>query len=110
MTQTRRQFVRTAAAIGGASLLPWPAVAASAPVRVSLDTFSKDAVRVASLRKAVGVMKARLPSDPKSWFFKAAIHAYNAAAYAEALTQDPKVAQVDAARFWNKCPHFGQSS
>jgi hypothetical protein len=110
MTQTRRQFIGTAAAIGGASLLSWPAMAATGPVRVSLDTFSKDAVRVASLRKAVGVMKARLPSDPKSWFFQAAIHAYNDAAYAEALAQDPEVAQVDAARFWNKCPHFGQSS
>ena len=50
------------------------------------------------------------PSDPKSWFFQAATHAYNDAAYADALARDPGVARVDAQRFWNKCPHFGQSS
>ncbi len=110
MRQTRRQFVGAAAAIGGASLLPWSAMAASGPTRISLTEFSKDAVRVASLRKGVAAMKARAPSDPKSWFFQAATHAYNDAAHAEALAQDPKVAEVDASRFWNKCPHFGQSS
>ena len=80
------------------------------PTRQSLSTFVRDPA--AWRRSGVGVaaMKARAPSDPKSRFFQAATHAYNDAAYADALARDPGVARVDAQRFWNKCPHFGQSS
>jgi hypothetical protein len=91
-------------------MVPWAAMAQTHPTRQSLASFSRDPAKVASLRRGVAVMKARAPSDPKSWFFQAAVHAYNDAAYADALSRDPAVAQVDAQRFWNKCPHFGQSS
>ncbi|HKD21020.1 MAG TPA: tyrosinase family protein [Rhizomicrobium sp.] len=115
MKQTRRGFVGGAAAIGAGSLLPamlpWAkALAQGHPTRQSLAEFSKDPTKVAALRRGVGVMKARAPSDHRSWFFQSAIHAYNDAAYADAVARDPGVAQVDGARFWNKCPHFGQSS
>jgi hypothetical protein len=112
MEQTRREFAGTVAALGalvatGAS----PAIgAAAAPVRISLAAFAKDPVRVASLRRGVATMKARPPSDHRSWFFQAAIHAYNDALYADALAKDPGVAKVDRERYWNKCTHFGQSS
>jgi hypothetical protein len=77
---------------------------------MSLTEFVRDPVRVESLRRGVAVMKARPASDHRSWFFQAAIHAYDDALYADALAQDPNVAQVDRARYWNKCTHFGQSS
>ena len=109
MKQTRRGFVGGAAALG--AILPWTTALAQAhPTRQSLTSFSRDPAKAASLRRGVAAMKARAPSDPKSWFFQSAIHAYNDAAYADALARDPAVAQVDARRFWNKCPHFGQSS
>jgi Common central domain of tyrosinase len=111
MRQTRRGFVGGAAALGAGAMVPWSAALAQThPTRQSLSSFSRDPTRVASLRRGVAVMKARAPSDPKSWFFQAATHAYNDAAYADALTRDSGVARVDAGRFWNKCPHFGQSS
>lgn len=111
MRQTRRGFVGGAAALGAGAMLPWSAALAQThPTRQSLSSFSRDPAKVASLRKGVAAMKARAPSDPKSWFFQAAIHAYNDAAYNDALSRDPGVARVDAQRFWNKCPHFGQSS
>jgi hypothetical protein len=92
-------------------MLPWAKAFGQAhPTRQSLAEFSKDPTKVAALRRGVGVMKARAPSDHRSWFFQSAIHAYNDAAYADAVARDPGVAQVDGARFWNKCPHFGQSS
>ena len=98
-----------AAALG--AMLPWTAALAQThPTRQSLASFSRDPAKVASLRRGVAAMKARAPSDPKSWFFQAAIHAYNDAAYNDALARDSGVARVDAQRFWNKCPHFGQSS
>jgi len=108
MRQSRRQFVGTAlgaAVLAGANL---PAAAQSAPVRVSLSRFSRD--RLASLRKGVAAMKALPPSDRRSWFWWAATHAYNDTLYADALARDPKLAQVDAKRYWNQCPHFGQCS
>lgn len=110
MRLTRRHFVGSAAALGAAAAIPWPARAQSHPVRRSLGEFTRDPFAVASLRKGIAAMKARAPSDHKSWFFQAAIHAYNDALYADALARDPAVANVDAQRFWNKCPHFGQSS
>ena len=111
MRQTRRGFVGGAAALGAGAMLPWAeALAQTRPVRQSLASFSRDPAKVASLRRGVAAMKARAPSDPRSWFFQSAVHAYNDAAYADALARDPGVARVDAQRFWNKCPHFGQSS
>ena len=111
MRQTRRGFVGGAAVLGAGAMLPWAeALAQTHPTRQSLTSFSRDPVKVASLRRGVAAMKARAPSDPKSWFFQSAIHAYNDAAYADALARDPGVARVDGQRFWNKCPHFGQSS
>jgi hypothetical protein len=76
------------------------------PVRMRLENFSKDAQRVASLRRGVQVMKARYPSDPSSWFFQAAIHGVTKEAVAAAGHRDPQVASVDQERFWNQCPHF----
>ena len=71
-------------------MLPWAeALAQTHPTRQSLASFSRDPAKVASLRKGVAAMKARAPSDPKSWFFQAAIHAYNDAAYNDALARDP---------------------
>jgi hypothetical protein len=99
-----------AAAFGVAAGLPLRAWAQPGPVRQSLSAFSRDPGRVASLRRGVAVMKSRQPSDPRSWFYQAAVHAYNDALYQDALAQDPALAQVDAGRFWNKCPHFGGSS
>ena len=84
--------------------------AAAAPVRVSLEQFVRDPARVASLKRGVAVMKARLPSDPTSWFFQAAIHGVSDSMALEAYQRDPLVANVDRKRFWNTCPHFGQSS
>lgn len=55
-------------------------------------------------------MKDRDPSDPRSWFFQAAIHAVRPDWVDEAKRRDPKVSQVDQGRFWNQCPHFGQES
>jgi hypothetical protein len=112
MVQTRRQFVRRVAAAGAVASFGLPeAVRAQArPVRVSLAEFSADRRKVASLRRGVAVMKARPGSDHRSWFFQAAVHAYNDALLQDAIARDPKVADVDSARYWNKCPHFGQSS
>jgi hypothetical protein len=77
---------------------------------MTLADFAKDPARLASLRRGVAVMKARPPSDHRSWFWQAATHAYNDALYADALKRDPKIATVDAKRYWNQCPHFGQCS
>ena len=104
-------------ALGGAAALTlafataaWEPAAAAAPVRVSLEQFARDPARVASLKRGVAVMKARPPSDPTSWFFQAAIHGVSDRMVFEAYQRDPLVANVDRARFWNTCPHFGQSS
>jgi len=42
--------------------------------RMRLSEFVKDPSRVESLKRGVRVMKSRKPSDPRSWFFQAAIH------------------------------------
>lgn len=97
---------------GGAAVQAQTSGAGSppAPPRISLEEFVKDSVRVDSLKRGVSAMKAREPSDPTSWFFQAAIHAVLPTWIEAAQRRDPKVAQVDQARFWNQCPHFGQSS
>lgn len=112
MKITRRAVVGRAGALGALLAMGGgPALGQSrAPVRMSLTEFVRDPVRVESLRRGVAVMKARPASDYRSWFFQAAIHAYDDAQYADALAQDPNVAKVDRARYWNKCTHFGQSS
>ncbi len=75
-----------------------------------LIAFSADPARVASLRKGVAAMKALPGSDHRSWFFWAAVHAYGDALFDAEAKRDPKLKSVDADRYWNKCPHFGQSS
>jgi hypothetical protein len=113
MRQTRRQFVATTVAFGAiaatgarAATPPQP----SGPPRMALDAFAADPSKLASLRHGIAVMKARDPSDHKSWFFQGAIHAYSDALYQDALSHDAKVAHVDGKRYWNRCPHFGQAS
>jgi hypothetical protein len=112
MTITRREVVGRAGALGAVLALgTTPSSGESAiPVRMSLTEFVRDSAKVDSLRRGVAAMKARPASDHRSWFFQAAVHAYDDAQYADALAQDPNVANVDRARYWNKCTHFGQSS
>lgn len=74
--------------------------------RMRLEEFIKDQSRVKSLKRGVQVMKARKPSDPRSWFFQGAVHGVTPEAVADAQNQDPDVANVDQKRFWNQCPHF----
>jgi hypothetical protein len=66
--------------------------------------------RLASLKRGVQVMKSRKPSDPKSWFFQAAIHGVTDEAIVAAAEGDPDVANVNREMFWNRCPHNGESS
>ena len=90
-----------------------PTVAAAQPAtrtRVSLATFMQDSGRMNSLMQGIAVMKQRVPSDPTSWFFQAAVHGVSADAIQQAEAIDPNVANVDQGRFWNQCPHFGQTS
>lgn len=111
MNHTRRQFVGTAAALTATAALHIPtARAATAPTRIALADFMKDDARVASFRKGIAAMKALPPSDRKSWFWWAATHAYNDALFKDALKRDRKLAKVNKARYFNQCPHFGQSS
>lgn len=109
MRQTRRQFVGTAAALAALSLASARAASAG-PVRMSLAAFCADPARVASLRKGVAAMKALPGSDHRSWFFQAATHAYSPTLLAAELRRDPHLRKFDKAKYWNKCPHFGQSS
>src|SRR5271156_6093015 len=97
MKFTRRKIVGGAGALGTlAAFGGRPAFAqAAGPVRVALTEFVRDTARGASLRKGVATMKARSASDPKSWFFQAAVHAYDDALYADALSRDASVAKVD---------------
>ena len=106
----RRTFVGASVALVAAGALGPLFAQPSGSVRMKLPDFAKDPKRLASLRKAVAAMKALPPSDHRSWFWWAATHAYNDALYRDALKRDPKLAQVDANRYWNKCPHFGQCS
>ena len=110
MQQTRRVFIGTAAALG--TLAATGVRAASPPpvTRMSLATFSQDAGKVASLRRGIAAMKALPASDHRSWFFQAATHAYSDALFAAEAKRDPKVKKIDAKKYWNQCPHFGQCS
>ncbi|HJW40681.1 MAG TPA: tyrosinase family protein [Rhizomicrobium sp.] len=110
MRHTRRQFIVTAAALATLSARSTGAAPPVAPVRRSLVDFSSDPARVASLRNGVAAMKALRGSDHRSWFFWAATHAYSDALFKAEAERDPKLKSVDADRYWNKCPHFGQSS
>jgi hypothetical protein len=106
----RRTVLGAGIAMGGALAFPPLFAQSSGPVRMKLPDFAKDPKRLASLRKAVAVMKALPPSDHRSWFWWAATHAYNDALYRDALKRDPKLANVNSKRYWNQCPHFGQCS
>jgi len=110
MRQTRRHFIGTAAAVAALSLNRAGAAEPPGPVRQSLTAFSADPTRVTSLRKGVAAMKALPGWDHRSWFFWAAVHAYGDALFDAEAKRDPKLKTVDADRYWNKCPHFGQSS
>jgi hypothetical protein len=74
--------------------------------RMRLEDFIKNPQRVSSLKRGVEVMKGKMPSDPRSWFFQAAIHGVSNPLLADALKRDPDVAKVDQDRFWNRCPHY----
>ena len=61
-------------------------------------------------------MMKRDPSDPRSWFYQAAIHGVQLDPtdagykfYKAALARDKNVANVDQ-KFWNQCPHNGAHS
>jgi len=84
--------------------------------RMPLEEFVQTPRLVDALRHGVNEMKKRKPSDPRSWFFQAAIHGVQLDAtdpgykyYQAALAADPDVAKVDR-KFWNQCPHFKQNS
>ena len=83
---------------------------APAPRRLPLSEFAQNPKLVDALRRGFQVMRERPGSDPTSWFWQCAIHAYSDEIFADAVKRDPKVAKVDSARFWKQCPHFGQSS
>jgi len=107
--QTRRAFIGTTAAVAALSLAPARAAAAG-PVRLSLAAFSGDPKKAAALRRGIAAMKALPASDHRSYFFQAATHAYSDALLKAEIKRDPKLKAVDKARYWNKCPHFGQCS
>src|SRR6266545_4879732 len=84
--------------------------------RLPLEEFVQKPRLVESFRRGVREMKRRKPSDPRSWFYQAAIHGVQLYPtdpgykyYKAALDVDPDVAKVDR-RFWNQCPHYGQNS
>jgi len=108
----RRSFLKAAALLAAPLVLP-ASLAQAQPApgkRLSLTTFLSDINRVRALIQGVSVMRGRLPSDPKSWFYQAAIHGVTDEAVADALARDPAVAQVNRDRFWDQCPHFNQTS
>lgn len=106
----RRTVLGAGIAMGGALAFPPLFAQPAGPVRMKLPDFAKDPKRLASLRKAVAVMKSLRPSDHRSWFWWAATHAYNDALYHDALKRDAELARIDSKRYWNQCPHFGQCS
>jgi hypothetical protein len=84
--------------------------------RLPLEGFVETPRLVEALRRGVKEMKKRKPSDPRSWFYQAAIHGVDLDPasvghkfYKAAAAIDPEVAKVDP-KFWNQCPHFGQNS
>ena len=78
--------------------------------RENWSKFAKAPEKLAAFKRGIAAMKARKPSDPKSWFFQAAIHGVSEDAIKQATLYDPGVATVDQQKFWNQCPHFGESS
>ncbi|MBV9999514.1 MAG: tyrosinase family protein [Verrucomicrobia bacterium] len=113
MEVTRRNFIKITASglvlFGRTSPLAVAEAASTSTLthpRMKLEDFVKDQNRVKSLQRGVQVMKSRKPSDPRSWFFQAAVHGVEPDAVADAQKQDPDVAKVDQKRFWNQCPHF----
>jgi hypothetical protein len=111
MEFTRRGFIKMTASgliwIGGTG--PGATARAASNIaspRMKLEDFVKDQTRVKSLKHAVQVIKSRKPSDPRSWFFQAAVHGVMPDAIADAQKQDPDIAKVDQKRFWNQCPHY----
>ena len=90
----------------------WVDIVGAAPpparslLRIKLEDFVQNPALVQSLKDGVEVMKKRESSDPKSWFFQAAVHGVTPEAVSEALKSDPKIAKIDQDKFWNQCPHF----
>jgi hypothetical protein len=107
MNLTRRDSLKLMALAGSATILPASAQTSSSRTRIPLHEFVQDQSRLDALRKGVAAMKARPPSDPFSWFFQGAIHGAAPSAIAQAVSQDPNVANVDQAKFWSRCPHGG---
>jgi hypothetical protein len=114
MIVTRRSAMKLWTSTAAASLFG-PAVARAfgrirqttpGPIRMKLEDFVTHQDLMEALKRGVRTMKARKPSDPRSWFFQAAVHGVSDAAVEEAKASDPDVANVDRDRFWNQCPHF----
>jgi hypothetical protein len=108
----RRQLVVTGALAVGAGFVARlsRAAAQTEPPRKSLASFIQDPASVQALKRAVGVMKARKPSDPTSWFYQAAIHGVPDDLIADAARRDPGVVRNVDRKFWNQCTHFSKSS
>lgn len=101
-----------AAAVQGVSHPGGGDAAAAGPdkaPRMLLDRFVKDKSKVDAFKRGVAAMKARKPSDPRSWFFQAAIHGVSDEFIADARKQDPGIARADR-KFWNQCTHFNNAS
>jgi hypothetical protein len=110
---TRRKVLGAAALGVGASLLPVGRLALAQPAparRLPLSEFAKNPKLVDALRRGVQAMRDRRGSDPKSWFWQCAVHAYSDEIYQQARAHDPAVAKVDRRKYWKQCPHFGQAS
>jgi len=114
MLITRRRLLGAGAAAGVAAALARGGGAAfaqlPAPRRLPLSEFAQNGELVDALRRGVQAMRDRKGSDPRSWFWQGAVHAYSDEIYDEAVRRDPAVAKIDAGRYWMQCPHFGQSS
>lgn len=80
------------------------------PPRMPLHEFVKDTELMNAFRRGVRAMKARKPSDPLSWFYQAAIHGVTVWLIKDAYSKDSNILNVDQKKYWNQCPHFGQSS
>lgn len=112
MRISRRLLLGTGAAALGLAFTSTPArlLASPRPARLSLPEFSKNDKLVAALRRGVAKMRSRSASDPTSWFWQASVHAVGEDMLKAEIHRDPSVTAVDAEKYWNQCPHFGQSS
>ncbi|MEX2745596.1 tyrosinase family protein [Rhizobium mongolense] len=110
MNITRRDTMKLAALGAVAAAFPFPSAAQANRVRLPLHEFVLDDRLMGCLRKGVKAMKARMPSDPLSWFFQASIHGVTDQLWTEAAKDDPGVLSVDRAKYWNQCPHKGENS